>query len=200
MTDETIDPQAPYGRKPDGTPYKVPLEQRIALGDRLAAGRAAKTAARVPGVGWGPPPVARASGKATPKVSPNVATVTGMLMLPAMLLGMAARFNPTFALDSVAIKVHAVSVAQAVDSVAQEYDQVQAFIDAAGKATPASAILVALTPLVMQIAANHGALEPMPEMGVYGPVDLLKVGGVPVVNPEPPAAESAAGSADVPAF
>jgi len=169
----SVDPEAPYGRKPDGTPYKRHPEWRAKLASTLANARAAKAPQRTA--------TRRTASKGTSTTktaskAPSVdyrPGVKGLLQLPAFALGMLGRFvNPAYALDSAAITLHADAVAEAVHQTALEHDQVAAILDRALALGPAGALLGALIPLGLQLAANHGAIAANPEMGILPP-DLL---------------------------
>ncbi len=175
------DPAAPYGRKPDGTPYKVSPEERARLGQQLTAGRQRAAAG-------GPKPASRRPSKsrggrgpgtrpAAPP-APSYATITaGLLQLPAMALAVASKWYKPAAYDAMAISYHTPAIAQAVGKIADEDARWATVLDKAASVGPYGELTLALMPMLMQFACNHGMLPPNPEMGVLDPEELMKAGG-----------------------
>lgn len=167
-----VDPDAPYGRKPDGTPYKrTPVP---GVGERLAAARAAKRGQAPP-----PPRKATAAKGRTPAVDYRPG-VLGLLQVPAFTLSMAGRLNPVFHLDAAAITLHAPTLAEAVHQTAVQDPRVAAILDKVLQIGPYGALLGALVPLAMQLAANHGVKQAEAFPGVLTVEQLVAaVGGEP---------------------
>lgn len=179
---EEIDPEAPYGRRPDGTAYKRSPEWRERVGQVLAAGRAAKRAGTGAGEtrrGPGRPRKATGSPSSPRPGAPRKEAVdyrpgvAGLLQLPTVMLAMLGRVNPAYSLDALTLNLHTPAIAEAVHQTAINDDRVAAILDKVLAAGPYGALLGALIPVGLQIAANHGKLAPSPEMGILSQDELL---------------------------
>jgi hypothetical protein len=172
--DPLFDTEAPFGRKDDGTPYKRSPEWRAKAAEAMSKGRTSKAAKR---------PAAKTAGKATPaagKHAEYTMAMQGVMQIPAAVLAMASRWSPTLALDSVAFTVHAPPISSAVADLAMEDARVAAILEKVAEVGPYGAIVLAVLPLVLQVAANHKAIPPNEEMGILTPEQLLVKAGVEV--------------------
>jgi len=135
------DDDAPYGRKPDGTPYTRrprPGTQRAAKLGLVGGGR--KAAA---------PPRKRA---AAPKKPEYAKGINGVFQLAAFPLTFVA---PA---DAWAVTTHGPGIATALEELAHERPEIAAVLDKVLQAGPYGAIIAAVTPLVVQLLVNHGAV------------------------------------------
>lgn len=195
--DDQADDAAPYGVNPKtGRPYRVSPERRAAMGAQLTAGRQKKartTTGRASGGG-------RASVKGNSALATYTRTVAGALQIPAMGLAAAARMthNPLFMLDSLAVTRHTPELAEAIAALALEDAAFAAVLDRVGQVGPYGALFAAVTPLLVQLGANHGLVGPMPEMGILSPTELMRDAGMEVPDEEAFLAP-ATGPSDVPA-
>lgn len=175
MTDP-IDPEAPYGRNPKtGEPYKRSPDERARLAANLQGAKRTRS-------------VRQDGGRRTPRAQGSKAsskpgyaqTVLQLLQVPAFGLQVASRFNPTLGLDALALTLHAPDIAEAVESVAYEQPAMAAVLERIGSVGPYGALGVAILPLMLQLAANHGAIKPNPDMGILDPVSLMRESGLNV--------------------
>lgn len=148
------------------------------------AGRQAAAAARQ----------AKQSGKADkapkPKSAPRKASLetrlTGTLVtLGTMVAAAGSMSSPAVQLDGVAICQHAPQIAAALDKVAKDDPRVAQALERMLTAGVWSGLIAAMLPLVLAIAANHGALPPQ-VAGLLGvqtpdPEAAPAAGSVPVV-------------------
>lgn len=179
-----VDPEAPYGRRDDGTPYLKSPEERERLKAQLAAG---KERAKAEGRS-GRPKVTRPrtagrrgpSRPPAPKVSPLKMNALGLVQLPAMALGVASRWVPVLALDSLALTMHAEPLADAVVAVAESPGGARwaSVLERTAQVGPYGGLLLAVIPLAAQLAANHGLIPPNAEMGVMSPDQLYAAHGM----------------------
>lgn len=180
---DMADPAAPYGRKKDGTPKAKP-------GPRNAGGGASGT----PRTAAAPKPrKATATRAKTPGVTDYRPGIMGLLQIPAMGLSMIGRQSKNAALqaDGMTLAMHAGNIAEALNMTAQTQPQVAKALDNIMKAGPYGAILTAVVPLALQIAANHGVIPVNPQMGLHSPEDLVQASNAQM------AAMAAGGSAAV---
>jgi hypothetical protein len=151
-------PDYPYGRRADGTPRAKPGQKATGTPRMAAAPRPRKTAR----------PAAKSAG-------PDYrAGIMGLLQIPIMGLAMVGRQtkNPALQADGYALAMHAPALAEALNETAKAQPAVGRALESIMKAGPYGAIIGAMVPLVMQVAANHKLMNPAPAMGIHDPADL----------------------------
>jgi hypothetical protein len=146
------DPDAPYGRRADGTPKAKP--GRKGSGAAPAAPRAV-SAPR--------PRTTAATGRPAARKSPTGAVdyrpgLNGWLQILSLPLALAGRVRPVLALDAAAVSIHGPGVTDALNTVAQDQPEVAAVLDKIMAVGPYGVLIGAIIPLVAQIGANHGKI------------------------------------------
>jgi hypothetical protein len=151
--------QFPYGRRSDGTPRAKPGPRGNGAPRPVAAPRPRKTAAKP-------------AKKAEPDYRPGI---LGILQIPTMGLTMLGRQtkNPALQADGYTLAVHAPVLAEALNETAKQQPAVARALESIMKAGPYGAILGAVIPLVMQLAANHKVIPANPAMGIHDPATLV---------------------------
>lgn len=150
------DPEAPYGRKADGTPKARP-------GRKPADGSAPRQTA--------PKPSRKAATPRARVAAPDYrAGIAGVLQVPTAALAMAGRFKPVLAYDAAAIAIHTPSIAEALNTLAQEEPRVAAVLDRVLAIGPYGAIVGVAVALTAQIAVNHKRL-PAEAGAAFGAVE-----------------------------
>lgn len=160
---DSADPDAPYGRKADGTPKRKPGRQPG--GSAGAPRTTVPRPARRPGARTRP-----ATGSVDYRQG-----IAGILQIPAFVLVGAGRFNPALEYDGAAIAVHTPSIAEALNQLAQDEPRVAAVLEKVLSVGPYGAILGATLPLVAQILVNHKRvpLEAVAALGAVEPDRLI---------------------------
>ena len=168
---DDADPAAPYGINPNtGRPYTKSAEERQRWGKAMAEARANK-GPRVSGRG-APAKTRRSAGAPGGSSRPNKSTARlqaaqALMQLPAVLTAMLGTVMPAFRYDSMAFSLHGEAVAVALADTAETVPAVAALLERAGKVGPYGALVTAMTPLVVQLAANHNMIRP----GMMGTLD-----------------------------
>lgn len=177
---DAVDPDAPYGRKADGTPYKISALRRAELGAQMAAGRSGK--AKAPAAGR------TAAGPKTPprKPTPNSAkaptktteeradSVRDFLQIPVALLAMGGNLYQPLLLDSMAVELSREDLAEGIADAAENMPtRVVAWIDKITSVGPYAKLANAFVKMGAQIATNHGIIPPNRQLGTVGPTDLV---------------------------
>lgn len=156
------DPEAPWGRRADGTPRNKP-------GPRPTGGGGKPTAP--------PPPKKAGKPKPPPKrTRPDYRPgITALLSLPAGLVGAAGATlgRRELVADAATIMAHAPGLAGGLDELAGQDPRVAAVLDRVLQAGPYGALITAVVPMAAQILANHGILKPG-QMGTMPPEDLVQ--------------------------
>jgi hypothetical protein len=111
----------------------------------------------------------------------------GLMQLVAFFAGMLGKFKilPVLPEDAAAIMVHSPPIAKSLADAASEDDKFAAIFDKLTAAGPYGGIIAAVTPLVMQVVANHnrgvrdGSVDPA-QFGAVHPAVLMEMAGVTV--------------------
>lgn len=146
------DPEAPFGRKPDGTPYKRnPENYRRGENHPRSSGDDAKSPGRRKRS-----PVAPAVKFSTQE---RTRRVFEFLTIPVGAVAVAAQVtqNAPLMADAVVLGHAAPGLAEAVAKVAEQEDKFAQIVDNLISTGPYAALFGAVVPLVVQIAANHSA-------------------------------------------
>ena len=131
-------PDAPWGLKKDGTPYKRdPASYR---GRKRSPGRRAATAA-------------------APSIDPGVRTqrVQEFLTIPVGLLAGAAQVTHSVPLlaDAIVLSRGAPAIAKGISDVALDHERFAEIVDKITASGPYAALFSAMAPVALQLAANH---------------------------------------------
>lgn len=184
---DQADVDAPYGRKANGEPYKVPPEQRNRLREALAQGRAVRAAAatgtkkKTPRTGGGSSaPRASSTGRTSKPAGPDYAsTIQDLMVFPIVGLSAAAQFtgNPALMLDSMAMAMHSPTIAAAGAQFAQDNAWLASFLDRVQKISPAATLISAFLGLGAQVAVNHKMIPPAvgAGLGALPPDELARM-------------------------
>lgn len=153
-------PDYPYGRRADGAPRAKPGRASTGTAPRMVGAPKPRKTAR--------PPVK----KNEPDYRPGI---MGLLQIPIMGMSMIGRQtkNPALQADGMALAMHAPALAEALNETARAQPAVGRALESIMKAGPYGAIIGAMVPLVMQLAANHKLMNPAPAMGIHDPADLV---------------------------
>ena len=177
-TPTSDDPAAPFGLDEDGqpiAPYGLTQEGRP---KRSPGGRPPGSVA---------PPKRKASAPPKRKAPPAArkrppgpdyaGAVMDVARGPLLGLTLAGMRVPALMADAVAIEQHLPPIAEELGKLADSRPEVAAMLDRLTAAGPYAALLGALVPLGLQLAANHGLLRP----GMFGtvPPDALIAQMVP---------------------
>jgi hypothetical protein len=141
------DPEAPYGRTMDGRPKKGP------------GGRRPKEKPRV------------TEPKAGVVKKDYTEELTGITQLA---WGILATTSPA---DAGAVRLHGQGMVAAFNGLAQENAQVARGIEWLTSGSAYGAVVMATAPLIFQIMANHGRVDPerLAGLGVKSPADLAEM-------------------------
>lgn len=148
------DPEAPYGRKADGTPKAKPGRPAGAGGES-----------------------ARRTSPKKPKGSTEYApAIEGLFQLIAFPVAFA------FPADAAAITHYSPGIAKELDALAQVRPEVAAALDRVLSVGPYGAVIAATLPLVIQLLVNHGVIPigAVASFGVVPKETILRNIGVPV--------------------
>jgi hypothetical protein len=154
---------------PDAKPDTAPKRPTTRAGRKAAS--AARAAAKT-----SKPDAKPKAAKATPRRAPLETRLTGSLVtLGTVVAATGSVTSPAIQADGVLICQHAPQVAAALDKVAKDDPRVAAALERMLTAGVWSGLIAAMLPLVVGIAANHGAL----------PAHLATMLGAEAPEPEP---------------
>lgn len=162
---ETDDPEAPYGRKPDGSPYRVSSARRAQLLANRHNGGGSKSYTA-------PKPVKGKKTSAAVKGPDYRPALHGLLAIPQMALGVLAGRNPTFALDAITLAKFTGPLVDAVQDAAGQDQRLAAALEKLNTVGPYGALVGVAVAMGTQLAANHGKL-PAGQFGTSTPDDLM---------------------------
>ncbi len=164
---EMADPEAPYGRKADGTPKRKPGPQKKA-GSGTAVPRAPRPAARAP---------RKTSGRRATSVATMDYTeaIKGLGQLVAIPLSLAGRANVKLAYDAATVVAFLPDVAEFGNELAQSEPKVAALLDKVMTIGPYGKGVALALGIGAQIAVNHGwiPLDAGKGMGAMEPEALM---------------------------
>lgn len=147
------DPEAPYGRHPDGTPKRSNGGRPKATNSKPTGKRGRSSSTRT-----APTPNRKAAPNAAPKKSAADVDFTDTF---TMLFGLAgAVISPASPLDGYTLMTSADALGSATNDLAQINPYVRKMAEKAMTVGPYGGIVAKLTQVGAQIAENHGWLPP----------------------------------------
>lgn len=157
--------EAPWGYKADGTPKAKPGRRSTGTTNRVGRTSSPRTRNR--------------------NQKDYRPAVMGLVQMVAFPLTMAGAQKPELALDGAALVIHSPAIADALHEIAVNNPQVAAVLEQLMQIGPYGALIGAMVPLGIQIAANHkmlptGAAE---QMGALSPDKLMGVMAQMAVDP-----------------
>lgn len=167
---ESPDPEAPWGRKADGTPKAKPgRPSGTPDSNPRTRTRRRMTAAAPP---------RRTSKPKQPKQQQGPDYVPGLMgwaQIIAAPMAIAGMRSPVWALNAAAVTVHARPIAEGAQSAAEQDPRTAAILDKVCKAGPYTALLTPVVALGVQILANHQIIPPQAAaaMGAMTPDELI---------------------------
>lgn len=172
--EDGTDPDAPYGRKQDGTPKAKP-GRPTGTPDSKPRHRSTQRRTRVAAAAprrRESKPRAKTSKQQGPDFRPGI---VGILQVVAAPLAVAGIKSPACALDAATITVYAEPLAEAMQQTAEQVPQFAAVLDKVLTVGPYGALLAAAMPLAVQLLANHGVLpeQVATAMGAMSPEELM---------------------------
>jgi len=186
------DPEAPYGRRSDGKPYTVPLEERQARAARMTAGRKAKAAGgKSAGAGMSPPPLNVSNvvpGPVSKSIAERRAGLIGFAQLPIGLLATVGKVWEPAMLDAMTLTVVAPELAHGAAVLADSNETVAKWIDKLTASSPYLPLAIAGMGLLAQVAVNHGLMPPNRQLGSMS-VDDMKDRFYATIGAERPASD-----------
>lgn len=105
--------------------------------------------------------------------------ILGLLQLPQLALGMAAKFakddaaKEALILDGMTVGIHAPNIAEALNTTAQNEPKLAQILDRLSTVGPYSMVVMAVLTPAVQILANHGVVPPNEAMGVLPKETLI---------------------------
>lgn len=162
------DPEAPWGRKADGTPRAKP-GRPTGTPDKAPRTR---TRRRITVAGPKPKQQPRPKKPTTPDYRPGINGILQVVAAPLMVAGLK---SPALAADAAAIVHHAEDLSNALQETAEQVPGFAAVLERVLQVGPYGALLAAVMPLGMQLAVNHGLLstEIGRALGAADPGDLI---------------------------
>jgi hypothetical protein len=145
------DEDAPYGRRPDGTPKQKPGRRP---GQATGTGKSrTRTTTRAP--------------------KDYESAILGLFQIPAGVLAIAGMQKPVFAADAAAISIHSPGIAKALHDLGNERPEIAAILDRVLQVGPYGVLIAAVAPLALQMLANHEAIPPG-ALGTQHPTQLIQ--------------------------
>lgn len=148
------DPEAPWGRKADGTPKAKPGRPK-GTPDTSPRTRTAQRRVRVAAAPRPKPSKQSKPRAGAPDYRPGIA---GLIQLAAAPLAVAGVRSEACRADAAALVLHAETLAEAVQQTAEAVPQFAAVLDRVLSVGPYGALLAAAMPLAVQLAANHNLI------------------------------------------
>lgn len=163
------DPEAPWGRRADGTPKAKPGRPKGTPNTsprRPATPRAAQQRPKAPSGGGG------SSKRREPDYRGGINGILQLLAAPLVVAG--AKSDAALA-DAAALTIHGPAIADALHQMALERPEIAAVLDRVLSVGPYGALLAAALPLAVQIAVNHQVIPDMvgAGMGAHPRDDLV---------------------------
>jgi len=158
------DPEAPWGRKSDGTPKAKPGRPAGSGGPRPLR------SAKAPSPGKAAP---KAKSSSRPKRSYRDALM-GFVQFPAAGLAMASARKPELGADADTLMVFGPAVVDAVDELANEDARLAALLDRVVAVGPYGKLLAVVLPMTLQVMANHNVI-PAGQLGTMTTEQLHSV-------------------------
>jgi len=171
INDDVADPEAPWGRKADGTPKAKPGRPSGTPDSNPRTRARRRMTAPAP-----PRRTAKPKAKQQQQGPDYVRGLIGWAQLLAAPMAIAGMRSPVWALNAAAVTYHARPIAEGAQAAAEQDPRAAAILDKVCKAGPYTALLTPVVALGVQILANHQIIPPQAAsaMGAMTPDELIE--------------------------